>query len=184
MARRTIPPQITEEEEEEEEEENTTPHPILTFVASSTLVSYCTNLTSSPFSPTISPTRTDRQSLPANFGSACLVGGLLRRSCRACCESDGWRDARGDTGMPRMFSTKLERWLPPECGGGGVDMDMFSGLDMLSGAGGERGDALDMVWRGVDVGVDVDVDVDVEVSFFALEGGLDPRSAIVVEVEV
>lgn len=103
-------------------------------MASSTLVSFCTNRTR-PRS-TISPTRTVFQSLPWNFGSPPLVGGLFSKSWSACCEREGWRDARGDTGMPRMFSAKLPRW--PECG-----------LDMFSGVGGcDLGETLAVWWIG------------------------------------
>jgi len=109
---------------------------LLTLVASSTLVSYSTNLTC-PLS-TISPTLTLRQSLPWNRGSPPLVGGLFSRSCSACWLNDGWREERGDAGMPRMFSAKLERW--PECG---------LGLDaILRGAGGPFGVLFGIAWSG------------------------------------
>lgn len=84
----------------------------LTLVASSTLVSYSTNLTSS--GSTISRRRTVFQSRPWNLESPPFVGGLLRSSCRACCVREGWRDARGDVGAPRICSAKLERC--DECG--------------------------------------------------------------------
>jgi hypothetical protein len=81
---------------------------VLTLVASSTLVSYSTNLTR-PGS-TISPSLTVFQSRPWNLGSPPFVGGgLFSKSCSACCVSDGCRDARGEVGAPRICSAKLER---------------------------------------------------------------------------
>lgn len=65
----------------------------------------------------------------------------MSNSCRACWEREGCLEARGDTGMPRMFSAKLERWL--------LECEL---ADMLSGAGGDRGEgdgwALGMTFKG------------------------------------
>ena len=96
----------------------------LTLVASSTLVSYSTNRTSA--GSTISPSRTVFQSRPWNLGSPALVGGLLIRSWKACCESEGCREARGEPGPPRICSAKL-----PRCVWG-------LGLVAMRPAGGER----------------------------------------------
>lgn len=96
-----------------------------TLVASSTLVSYSTKRTSE--GSTISPSRIVFQSRPWNFGSPALVGGLLIRSWKACCEREGCREARGEPGPPRICSAKLPRWV---CG---------LGLDaMARPGGGER----------------------------------------------
>lgn len=108
-----------------------------TLVAASTLVFISTHRTSSGL--TISPSWTFRQSLPANSGWPCFpVGGLFKSSCRACCESDGWRCARGDPGVPRSVSTKLERWFPLNCGLGGGRKGASLGLVVML-LGGDRG---------------------------------------------
>lgn len=96
----------------------------LTLVASSTLVSYSAKRTSA--GSTISPSRTVFQSRPWNLGSPALVGGLLMRSWKACCESEGCREARGEPGPPRICSAKL-----PRCVWG-------LGLVAMRPAGGER----------------------------------------------
>jgi len=94
----------------------------VTFVASSTLVSYSTNLTK--LASTISPSLTVFQSRPWNSASPPLVGGLFSSSCSACCVSDGCRDARGEVGVPRICSAKL-----PRC-------ERTSGLEAILSAGG------------------------------------------------
>lgn len=58
------------------------------------------------------------------------MGGLFSRSCNACCERDGWREARGEVVVPRMCSAKLERWAEGRCG--------RIGELILSTGGGER----------------------------------------------
>lgn len=110
-----------------------------TLVASSTLVSYSANRTSD--GSTISPSRMVFQSRPWNLGSPALVGGLLIRSWKACCESDGCREARGEPGPPRMCSAKLERCA---CGFGLDPMAIFGGgerprdaVELLSDCRGE-----------------------------------------------
>ena len=93
-------------------------------MASSTLVSSSTNLTRE--GSTISPNRIVLQSRPWNLGSPALVGGLLIRSWKACCEREGCREARGEPGPPRICSAKLPRW---PCG---------DGLPIARPGGGER----------------------------------------------
>lgn len=99
---------------------------LLTTVASSTLVSYSAKRTK--LGSTISPSRIVFQSRPWNWASPPFVGGLFSSSCRACCVRLGWREARGDPGVPRICSAKLPRWA------------RGSGLDAIlrAAGGGER----------------------------------------------
>lgn len=105
----------------------------LTLVASSTLVSISTKRINSGSMTSL--TLTERQSRPAKavFCWFLPTGGLLSRSCKACCDREGWREARGEVGMPRKLSAKLWRWET-------LGLEPDEGISW-----GERGPGLDMV---------------------------------------